>query len=110
MRTLERPGSEQRLRRLQARFRRASPARRLQILTWDRFWLLVGCGLLFAASYTFASTSLDFGSPIVAARHYVAIGNCQTASYVGLAPARRGEPGYWATNDRDKDGIACEWS
>lgn len=109
MRTLEGPGSERRLRRLQARFRRARPHSQPSILTWNLFWLLTACGLLFAASYAFGSASLDFGSPVVAARHYVAIGNCQTASYVGLAPARRGEPGYWPTNDRDKDGVACEW-
>ncbi|WP_245451207.1 excalibur calcium-binding domain-containing protein [Borborobacter arsenicus] len=27
---------------------------------------------------------------------------------VGLAPALRGQPGYWRSNDADHDGIACE--
>jgi len=27
---------------------------------------------------------------------------------MGLAPARRGQPGYWQKNDADNDGIACE--
>ena len=26
----------------------------------------------------------------------------------GLAPAHRGEPGYYARHDEDDDGIACE--
>lgn len=109
MRTLEGPGSEQRLRRLQERFRRATPSRKARIIAWDHFWLVTACGMLFALTYFFTETSLDFGSPFIAARHFVAIGSCETASYVGLAPARRGEAGYWAKNDRDRDGIACEW-
>lgn len=44
----------------------------------------------------------------VTARHLAAAVNCDTARAVGLAPARRGEPGYWPWLDRDKDGIACE--
>ncbi|MBP6876398.1 MAG: excalibur calcium-binding domain-containing protein [Phenylobacterium sp.] len=108
MRMLEGPGSAERLDRIQRRFRALQPGSAHRWLTWDRFWFAVACGLLFAASYTFASTSLDFGSPVLAARHYAAVGNCQTAAYVGLTPAHRGQPGYWATNDRDKDGIACE--
>ncbi|MEX2034183.1 MAG: excalibur calcium-binding domain-containing protein, partial [Xanthobacteraceae bacterium] len=34
--------------------------------------------------------------------------NCNAAHAVGLAPAYKGEPGYWAHNDADDDGIACE--
>jgi hypothetical protein len=109
MRTLEGPGSPERLERLQRRFRALSPKRRRKWLTWDRFWLAAACGLLFAATYAFASTSLDFGSPVIALRHYAALGSCDAAASVGLAPARRGQPGYWSTNDRDKDGVACEW-
>lgn len=108
MRTLEGPGSEQRLERLRQRFKRVTPQTKRRF-GWDQFWFLAACGALFAATYGFANTSLNFGSPMVAARHYASIGNCRTASYVGLAPANRGEPGYWAKNDRDKDGIACEW-
>jgi hypothetical protein len=47
----------------------------------------------------------------VTLKHLVAARNCDAARSVGLAPARRGEPGYWAKNDADNDGIACEpWS
>lgn len=41
-------------------------------------------------------------------RHIAAANNCATARAVGLAPALRGEPGYWPWLDRDHDGIACE--
>ncbi|WP_280475575.1 excalibur calcium-binding domain-containing protein [Nocardia asiatica] len=34
--------------------------------------------------------------------------NCAAARAAGAAPLRRGEPGYRAELDRDKDGIACE--
>jgi Excalibur calcium-binding domain len=44
----------------------------------------------------------------VALRHVAAAPNCNAARVVGLAPARRGQPGYWPSHDRDGDGIACE--
>jgi len=44
----------------------------------------------------------------VTLRHLAAVRNCSDASGLGLAPARRGEPGYWSRHDRDDDGIACE--
>jgi hypothetical protein len=40
--------------------------------------------------------------------HIAAAPSCASARRVGLAPARRGEPGYYAFHDGDKDGIACE--
>ena len=41
-------------------------------------------------------------------RHIASAPNCGFARFVGLAPARKGEPGYWKRHDRDRDGIACE--
>jgi hypothetical protein len=41
-------------------------------------------------------------------RHVLAAPGCDAARAVGLAPAYRGFPGYWARLDRDNDGIACE--
>jgi hypothetical protein len=58
-----------------------------------------------------AYLALDLYSPwppLLTIRHVVAYRNCDTARLMGLAPARRGEPGYWEKLDRDKDGIACE--
>ncbi len=41
-------------------------------------------------------------------RHVAAAPGCGSARHVGLAPARRGEPGYYALHDADSDGVACE--
>lgn len=41
-------------------------------------------------------------------RHRFAARNCDAARSVGLAPAYRGQPGYYARHDADNDGIACE--
>jgi hypothetical protein len=55
--------------------------------------------------WTFVASPWPVG---LTTKHIIAARNCDAARSVGLAPARRGEPGYWARNDRDKDGIACE--
>lgn len=41
-------------------------------------------------------------------RHLSASRNCAAARATGLAPAYRGEPGYWSHLDADDDGISCE--
>jgi Excalibur calcium-binding domain len=99
-----RPGAEERLRRLQRRFRALGQR-------WGmRYWLTpailgVGLGLAALAFYDLAE---KFGSPGMALRHLASMPNCSAAGAVALAPARDGEPGYWRTLDRDGDGIACE--
>ena len=40
--------------------------------------------------------------------HMLAARNGAAARSVGLAPARRGEPGYYDHHDRDGDGWVCE--
>jgi hypothetical protein len=46
--------------------------------------------------------------PLTTIMHIAAYPNCDATRAVGLAPARRGQPGYWPHNDADNDGIACE--
>lgn len=41
-------------------------------------------------------------------QHFAAAEGCGTTRSLGLAPARRGDPGYWSHHDGDDDGIACE--
>ena len=41
-------------------------------------------------------------------RHYAARPNCAAARAVRLAPALRGQPGYWDHLDADDDGKSCE--
>ncbi len=64
-----------------------------------------------AATAGFALTWYFLTSPwplIPTFKHLAAFPNCNAARLVGLAPAYMGQPGYWAHNDRDGDGIACE--
>ncbi|WP_253608366.1 MULTISPECIES: excalibur calcium-binding domain-containing protein [unclassified Bradyrhizobium] len=46
--------------------------------------------------------------PLLLFKHIAAFPNCAAARAVGLAPSRRGEPGYWSKHDADDDGVACE--
>jgi hypothetical protein len=41
-------------------------------------------------------------------RHLVSSAGCAAAQGVGLAPARRGQPGHHAHLDADDDGVSCE--
>ena len=58
----------------------------------------------------FAGAGLMFSPwpPLLTLQHIAAAPNCSAARLVGLAPAYRGEPGYYNSHDRDKDGWACE--
>jgi len=73
------------------------------ISRWTAWGLMIGT-LLGLASFS-------PWTPTPALLHALARRNCATARELGLAPAQRGELGYWESNDRDADGIACEgWS
>lgn len=41
-------------------------------------------------------------------RHLAAGGGCDIARAVKLAPAHRGQPGYWSYLDTARKGIACK--
>ena len=68
-------------------------------------WPAVTAIATFAIAAIF---SLSPFSAIETVKHIAASPNCDAARMVGLAPARRGQPGYWLRHDRDRDGIACE--
>ncbi|MDJ0627457.1 MAG: excalibur calcium-binding domain-containing protein [Rhodobacter sp.] len=40
-------------------------------------------------------------------KHLLAMGGCDAAAALGLAPAFEGELGYHKRNDPDGDGVAC---
>jgi hypothetical protein len=67
---------------------------------------LLTASLVFAG--TFAIFFLSPFSPWDTLRHIAAAPNCDAARFVELAPAHRGNPGYWSHHDGDDDGIACE--
>jgi hypothetical protein len=73
-----------------------------------RVWALAGSGAIVVYA---GLATLSPPPPMVTLRHVVASRNCDAAREMGLAPAHRGQPGYWPSHDRDRDGIACEpWS
>jgi hypothetical protein len=103
-----------------AQYRRAQKLR--QVLLWGAI-----AGLTFSASLALtwsamtwkpwtrlpsglstATLSSGLRTAATQAKHYAAYPNCAAARAVGLAPAYRGQPGYWPQHDRDNDGIACE--
>jgi hypothetical protein len=102
-------GAEKRLRKLKRSF--STVSRR-----WDRPIRLreLYRTVLFAAVVaisTFAVVWYLVSSPwrlVVTLKHLAAFPNCDAAEAVGLAPTRRGQPGYWGHNDADGDGVACE--
>jgi hypothetical protein len=75
-------------------------------------WFYGHVKIIFAISFVAAAVTWMFiRSPwpfVVTLKHIAAAPNCNAARAVGLAPARRGEPGYWSRHDADSDGIACE--
>ena len=100
--------------RLKGRFR--SVTRRIEyrsrLRTAIRFSLIcssiiVGMIGAYLAAYV-ALTSFRPWPPLTTVRHLAVIPNCDTARLLGLAPSRRGQPGYWSHLDADDDGIACE--
>lgn len=72
-------------------------------------WLKVVIVLAIAGYGIYIQVANYVGwSPMVILRHLQAYKNCDAARAVDLAPAARGEPGYWSHLDADDDGIACE--
>lgn len=92
------------------RARRIERAR--QRLRWAyspiRILMLLGMAPVVAGAMTLsvyvATSPFD---PQDALGHMVAMGGCEAAAVVGLAPARSGDPGYHAKLDTDGDGMSC---
>ena len=64
-----------------------------------------GCLSVILAWYAVSATGWGFADTL---RHLASAPNCDAARTFGLAPAGRGQPGYWPQHDRDGDGVACE--
>ena len=89
------------------RYERAMGRRRHRsIAVRYAFRALVGSAI--GASIYLAIWSMSPWPVDLTIKHVVAGINCKSARTVGLAPAIRGNPGYWSKNDADNDGIACE--
>ena len=106
---------ELRLKQINARFKAATPGR------YRRHWrpsvpaVLISIMVISLVGVVLMMPQNHLADPAMAdmsikdrARHLLAAPNCSVARLVGLAPARRGEPGYWDDHDADHDGVACE--
>jgi Excalibur calcium-binding domain len=95
--------AERRLEAIVAASKRAERMRR-----WRQRWLgPMGVVALIGSAVAFGF-SLSPWPVVVTLKHLAAFPNCNAARGVGLAPARRGQPGYYHRHDADHDGIACE--
>jgi hypothetical protein len=93
--------------RITRRYERAM-ARRRHRSTAKRYAFRALVGAAIGASI-YSAIWLTSPWPVgLTIKHVVAGINCNSARTVGLAPAGRGNPGYWSRNDADNDGIACE--
>lgn len=101
-------GAEKRLRDLKRAFNRTSNS-------WDRrvrarkvFRLMRLPAVAAIGSFALFWYLSNSPWPALAIRHLAAFPGCAAAEMVGLAPTRRGQPGYWHHHDADGDGITCE--
>jgi hypothetical protein len=93
-------------RRFQAvsgRFHRTVRLRRMY-----RLFKMAGIAAASSFAVTWILMSFSPWPPLTTLRHLAAFPHCNAARAVDLAPANRGEPGYWEHHDRDKDGKSCE--
>jgi hypothetical protein len=107
---------EQRLARLQRRFRAIT--RPLERRDRRRRWVRAATEVVHPLAVTIAVTgailtwwlttlppSWSWKERLL---HLAAAPSCAAARAAHLAPAMRGEPGYFVRHDADDDGIACE--
>lgn len=93
--------------RITTRFERARKRRKF-VRDWSKFLIASVIAVLVAFAATTIGLKLSPWPPSETIRHLASFPNCDAARTFGLAPAPRGEPGYYVRHDRDEDGIACE--
>jgi hypothetical protein len=95
---------------LKRRFGAAERRRKLAIILrrLDRWASVAALGVIGGCALYWAVMILSPWPPLVLLKHIASSPNCNAARAVGLAPAYKGEPGYWPSHDADSDGIACE--
>lgn len=98
---------KRRFRAISSRIERRGMPQRL----WRRYktWLCAAAAAIVLCAGALYAWSVHTGWPVsTVLKHVASFPDCASAYSVGLAPARRGEPGYWWRHDADHDGIACE--
>lgn len=70
--------------------------------------MILAAAVALLSSLYSSSPEIVNWHPLTILKHIAAYPRCSAARAVGLAPALRGQPGYWPHLDADQDGIACE--
>jgi len=100
---------ERKAQRLKSRFQKIS--RRYERSIKLRYYSRQAKGTALVALLSFALTCLVLGlspwTPGMTIKHVAAFPHCTFARAVGLAPAYRGNPGYWSRQDEDGNGRSC---
>ena len=83
-------------------------ARKFKRRSWDR--IIVAAGFATVATYVLYSwvwrSNLWLSEQVRLQAAYIT--DCASARRIGIVPLYKGFPGYRASLDRDRDGIACE--
>jgi hypothetical protein len=84
---------------LKRRFEAAERRRELTIMLkrLDRWASLAALAVIGGCALYWAVVILSPWPPLVLLKHIASSPNCNAARAVGLAPAYRGDPGYWPT-------------
>jgi len=91
------------------RFDRSNALRRLR--RWARTVALATLSIAVGLALPFVLMKLLSPWPLMTTiRHVASVLNCDAARAYGLAPARKGQPGYWSWHDADRDRVACDLS
>jgi hypothetical protein len=98
------------LRRLNRRFQAVSRIldRPMTLRRLDRWSSVLALIVIGGVALYWGLVILSPWPPMTTLMHIASFPNCDAARAVGLAPAYRGDPGYWPSHDADDDGIACE--
>jgi hypothetical protein len=104
-------GAEKRLHTLKSAFGAVSAKWDRRFNAQELFRLAIVFAVVAAGTFAFVWYLLSSPWPVgVTLKHLAAFPNCEAAEMVGLAPARRGQPGYWKRNDTHGEGISCKES
>jgi hypothetical protein len=63
---------------------------------------------VLGAGWSFGIRHFGFTSDLDAVKHIAAAAGCDAARFVGVAPVKEGQPGYWDHLDIDQDTVACD--
>jgi hypothetical protein len=80
-------------------------ATRRRVASWAKVTAWMG---ICAVAVYIALAQLSPWPPLVTLKHLASSPSCAAVRAMGLAPAIKGQPGYWPSHDADHDDKSCE--